>query len=265
MKSNTKEAYYFSHDSNARNDEKILAIRMRHKTEGYGVYFMILERLRECKENMSIKDYNVLAFDFRVSADLVKSVVEDFGLFVFTEDGKHFYSERMQRNMKIVQSKSEKARQAVKKRWEKQKKDTDEKPIKHDGNTDLILTYNDSNTIKQKEIKRNKTKEDEEEVKDSTSTSISDSLFPIETLKTEYLQNERLCNAVISNKQNKIRDLSELKTKLTEFVSELEQRGHFSKKKEDFQTHFRSWARKRFEQQSEAKVMNINQRIPLAR
>ena len=40
-----KKTSYFSHDSNARNDEKILAVRMKYGAEGYGIYFMILERL----------------------------------------------------------------------------------------------------------------------------------------------------------------------------------------------------------------------------
>ena len=54
---------------------------------------MILERLREEPEYMSVKDYNMIAFDLREDASLIKSVIEDFGLFVFTEDGKYFYSE----------------------------------------------------------------------------------------------------------------------------------------------------------------------------
>lgn len=116
----TKEAYYFSHDCNARNDDKIIAVRMRHKAEGYGVYFMLLERLRESSDYMSIKDYNMLAFDFRVSADLVKSIVEDFGLFSFTDDGKRFYSESFSRRMKQKDDKSEKARQSASKRWDMQ-------------------------------------------------------------------------------------------------------------------------------------------------
>lgn len=31
---------YFPHDSNARNDAKILKVRMKYGAEGYGVYFM---------------------------------------------------------------------------------------------------------------------------------------------------------------------------------------------------------------------------------
>ncbi len=150
--SKNKDTYYFSHDSNARNDEKILAIRMRHKAEGYGVYFMILERLRECTDFMSVKDYNVLAFDFRVSADIVKSIVEDFGLFVFTEDGKHFYSERMQQSMVIVKEKSEQARLNAQKRWSKQ---TENQVV----NANAMQTQCKRNAIKEKKSKEYKEKD----------------------------------------------------------------------------------------------------------
>ncbi len=111
---------YFSHDSNARNDEKILAVRMKFGMEGYGIYFAILERLRDSADYMSIRDYNVIAFDFRVSAEKVKSIVEDFGLFVFTEDGKYFYSESFLQRMKLKDLKSEKARESANLRWKKE-------------------------------------------------------------------------------------------------------------------------------------------------
>ena len=119
------ENKYFSHDSNARNSDKILPLRMRNGAEGYGIYFMILERLREEPEYMSVKDYNMIAFDLRVDAGKVKSVVENFGLFVFTEDGKYFYSESFKRSMQRMDAKSEKLSEAGKrgneKRWGKQR------------------------------------------------------------------------------------------------------------------------------------------------
>ena len=31
---------YFPHDSNARNDERLVNVRMKHGPAGYGVYFM---------------------------------------------------------------------------------------------------------------------------------------------------------------------------------------------------------------------------------
>lgn len=108
---------YFSHDADARNDEKIIRLRMRHGAEGYGIYFMILERLRGETDYMSVKDYNMIAFDLRVDSARVKSVVEDFGLFVFTEDGKYFYSESFLRRMELKDTVSRKRREAIARRW----------------------------------------------------------------------------------------------------------------------------------------------------
>ena len=56
---------YFSHDSNARNSDELIPVRMKFGAEGYGVYFMLLERLREEGNYTSIKDYNTIAFDLR--------------------------------------------------------------------------------------------------------------------------------------------------------------------------------------------------------
>lgn len=116
---------YFPHDSNARNSDKLINLRMRHKAAGYGVYFMILERLREEQNYMSVKDYNMIAFDLREDASLIKSVIEDFGLFVFTDDGKYFYSESFKKRMEIKDDKSKKRSEAGKaglaKRWGKKK------------------------------------------------------------------------------------------------------------------------------------------------
>ncbi|ETK11525.1 hypothetical protein T235_14955 [Tannerella sp. oral taxon BU063 isolate Cell 8/11] len=86
---------YFNHDSNARNDEKIVALRIRYGAEGYGVYFMLIEMLQAAPGCTLEKDYKALAFDLRVSARRIKSIVEDFDLFTPTDGGNSFYSERL--------------------------------------------------------------------------------------------------------------------------------------------------------------------------
>lgn len=120
-KRQVKTTNYFSHDSSARNDEKLVRLRMKQGAAGYGVYFMILERLREEADYMSVKDYNMIAFDLRVDAALVKSVVEDFGLFAFTDDGKCFYSESFSRRMgmkdAVKKKRSEAGKKGGEKRW----------------------------------------------------------------------------------------------------------------------------------------------------
>ena len=42
-----KDAYYFSHDSNARNDEKCLFIISKYGMAGYGLYWMFVECMHE--------------------------------------------------------------------------------------------------------------------------------------------------------------------------------------------------------------------------
>lgn len=89
-----KDAYYFSHDSNARQDEKIIALRMKLGWEGYGLYWALIEKLRDATNYMCVKDYNLIAFDLRSDAAKIKSIIEEFGLFAFTinETGECFYS-----------------------------------------------------------------------------------------------------------------------------------------------------------------------------
>lgn len=119
-----KNKFYFSHDGGARNDDKMIAVRMKHKAEGYAVYFMILEKMLESSDYLLFKDYNVLAFDFRVGSDLVKSIVEDFGLFEFTEDNKSFYSKSFQSRMEPLENLRKQRREAGLKSAEKRAKST---------------------------------------------------------------------------------------------------------------------------------------------
>lgn len=114
---------YFSHDANARNSDKLLAVRIKHGAEGYGIYFMILERLREESDYTSSINYDVMAYDFRVDSEKIRSIVEDFGLFEFNEDGSRFYSpdfnERMDMKDKNAEKLSRAATVAANKRWSK--------------------------------------------------------------------------------------------------------------------------------------------------
>lgn len=152
---------YFSHDSNARNSDKLIPLRASMGVEGYGIYFMLLERLREEPDYMSVKDYNMLAFDFRVDAAKVKSVVENFGLFAFTDDGKCFYSDGFTRRMSVKDSKSEKARLSALSRWDKCER-----------NANAMRTHEKVDAIKVKKSKEN-------------NNSLSLSLSPSESRESE--------------------------------------------------------------------------------
>lgn len=147
---------YFSHDSNARNSDKLLPVRMKYGAEGYGIYFMIIERLREEKNYMSVKDYNMLAFDLRVDTSKIKDLVENFGLFAFTENGECFYSEGFNKRMELKDEKTKKRSEAgkkgAKKRW------ANSSDSKANGNAMAMPSDSDSKKRKVKESKENKNK-----------------------------------------------------------------------------------------------------------
>ena len=154
---------YFSHDSNARNSDKLMKVRMKLGAEGYGIFFMLIERLREEEGYKSTIDYDTLAFDLRVDVEKVKQVVEDYDLFKFTEDGNYFYSdsfnERMEMMDKRAQQRKSKAKKAAEARWNKQSEDTSNAqtlPKQCSSNAQALLNH--ANKIKLNKIKLNKTK-----------------------------------------------------------------------------------------------------------
>ena len=80
-KANGKDAFYFPHDSNARRDNKILAMTSVYGNEGYGIYWKIIEVLREqpdYKYPISGKfAIRSLAADFQYDPQKLESFVLD--------------------------------------------------------------------------------------------------------------------------------------------------------------------------------------------
>nr|BDD43963.1 hypothetical protein 22 [bacterium] len=87
-----KDAYYFPHFANARNDRKIRRLRKQLGIEGYGIYFMVLEVLREQQDfSYPLEDVDLLADEFNTSQEKVLAVITNYKLFKVTED-RFFYS-----------------------------------------------------------------------------------------------------------------------------------------------------------------------------
>ena len=133
------KSLYFSHDSNAQHDPKIMKMMSKHGWEGYGLFWALVERLRNESGYKLEADYEVLAFGMRTQCERIKSIVEDFDLFVLKED--HFYSTRLNDTMRLMDSKSEKARSSARKRWER--------------NANVMRTHSERNANKRKENKKN--------------------------------------------------------------------------------------------------------------
>jgi len=90
-----KEAFYFPHFCNARHDRKIRRLRKELGTEGYGIYFMLLETLREQQDLMyPLEDLDLLAEEFGVSEAKVRVTICNYELFEVDEEEK-FFSPKM--------------------------------------------------------------------------------------------------------------------------------------------------------------------------
>jgi membrane-associated HD superfamily phosphohydrolase len=112
-----KEAYYFSHDSNAKDDPKILQLRMEMGWEGYGLFWALIEMLRNESDHRMKKHYKSIAFALHTQEDSIKRLINDFDLFAI--DDQNFWSESLLKRMEMKEAKSEKMREAANKRWNK--------------------------------------------------------------------------------------------------------------------------------------------------
>jgi len=133
---------FFNHDSNARNDLKLIRLRKFGGWEFYGIYFAILELLFSEENKLCIEDYETLAFGLQCDADKLKQIIEDFDLFVVEDNC--FYSRRLYEHIEEINLKSQKAKESINKRW---------------NNTDVIRSNKDSTTsisISKAKVKKSK-------------------------------------------------------------------------------------------------------------
>jgi hypothetical protein len=138
----TKDTFYFSHDYNARFDEKIKQLIRKHSMLGYGCYWAIIEDLYN-NANALRTDYDGIAFELRITTEQAKSIINDFDLFVF--DGDYFGSASVERRLNERNEKSVKARKSAFDRWNK---------VKNDANA--LRTQSDGNAIKESKEKKKK-------------------------------------------------------------------------------------------------------------
>jgi hypothetical protein len=139
-----KDAFYYPHYIGARNDNKIFRLRLKHGMSGYGIYFAILEILREQNDHKyPLKDRDLLVADLRIEVDILNSVIDDFDLF--KKDKTHFWSPRLIQYLEPYYVRKEAAIKAGKASANQRKKKAK--------STNVEQTLNDGSTIN-KEINK---------------------------------------------------------------------------------------------------------------
>ena len=143
-----KETYYFSHDSNALTDTKILNMRADYGLEGYGLFWVIIEMMRneeDYKLNLNKNTYRAIKTLTNTSIDVEKFIndcIDDYQLFEKQEE--KFYSNSFLKRMEQKDKKSAIAKEKAEKRW--------------NSNATAMQQQCSSNANKRKENKENKNK-----------------------------------------------------------------------------------------------------------
>jgi hypothetical protein len=115
---------------------------MKHGLAGIGAYWCIVEMIYEEKGYLLLTEYERITFELRTDENVIRYIIFDSELF--KNDKEKFWSETALQRLKKRTEKSEKARQSIENRWNKNSKYTNE-----------IRTYNDGNTIKVNKSKVN--------------------------------------------------------------------------------------------------------------
>jgi hypothetical protein len=158
-----KEAYYFSHDTNARTDPKIMAMLLEYKAEGFGLYWATIEMM--CEHNEYKLKHNKITFnaiamamlcDSNRVAEFIHSCVTDYELF--TTDGEYFWSESLLRRMNLKDEKRQKRVNAGKKGADSRWKNSDAIANESQSDSNAIAKDGKGKESKVKENKENKIK-----------------------------------------------------------------------------------------------------------
>lgn len=158
-----KETYFFSHDCNARNDERILMLRADHGMEGYGIYWALIEMMFETSETcLSHDKIKGIAVSYSIPISKLQDTIDTCikeGLFI--SDGNVFWSEslirRKEKYHSMIKRKSEGGKKAMEKRWNKESNANVSNNIVitnlNDTYNEVITSDNKGNEIKEKKKK----------------------------------------------------------------------------------------------------------------
>lgn len=121
----TKDAYYFPHDSNAKDDPKCVLLIEQMGLEGYGIYWVLIETLRDQPEyRYPLKLLPALARRYNTTVEKIRSVVTEYDLF--ETDDEYFLSPSLKERMIKYDEKKEKARESARLRWQRDRKNKNE-------------------------------------------------------------------------------------------------------------------------------------------
>lgn len=113
----TKNENWFKHNFRAREDKKLLKLKMKYKSSApIGVFWQLVEMIYENEGEMEL-DIELLAFQLSESEDMIKDVIEQ--CFILSDEGLTHETiiEQLELRKEKYEIKSQKGKEAADKRW----------------------------------------------------------------------------------------------------------------------------------------------------
>lgn len=156
-----KDSFYFSHDCDARDDPKCMLLIEQLGLEGYGIFWVLIELLRQQPDyQYPVELIPVIARRYNTSTEKVKTVVENYGLF-HKEDG-YFWSASLLRRMEKRERIRELAAEAGRASGQKRRQIAQNRKLLIEAEPRLNARSTDVEEGKERKGKENKGEEREE-------------------------------------------------------------------------------------------------------
>lgn len=104
-----KDAYWFSHDSNAKDDPKCIILIEELGLEGYGIFWVLIETLRDQKDfKAPLRIIPAIARRYNTSSEKIKAVISRYELFQVENEEFFFSPSLISRMQNLLHKKHEK-------------------------------------------------------------------------------------------------------------------------------------------------------------
>lgn len=154
-----KDSFYFSHDANAKDDYKCMYMIDEMGLEGYGIFWILVETLREQKDyRYPIRLIPSIARKYNTTPSKIVDVIEKYELFVIDEQS-FFFSHSLNRRMSFFEQKKEQQIQAGLRSGIARKAKQEKLLLELSATNSTERPSNDPRTIKEKKRKEKKLKE----------------------------------------------------------------------------------------------------------
>lgn len=151
-----KDSCYFSHDANAKDDYKCMLLIDQLGLEGYGIFWVLVETLREQKNyKYPLRLVPSLARKYNTTQAKMETVIKAYGLFSIDKIDKKsfFFSGSLNRRMQVFEHKKLQQIEAGKKGVEAKKAKAQKQIEELSGNDSTNRPSTDPQANKEKEIK----------------------------------------------------------------------------------------------------------------